>query len=204
MKKNDEKLYRIWDERWRDSEKAENITVLGRLMFRAKKQALVKATSGLQIKTAIEVGCGLGHTLQFYSDSGYRCIGIDVSPNAIAVCRKKGLPAVLRNVEDINEQYDLVSSDGMLEHFLDFQPYAMHLMRISRCYVLLIQPNHDSFWGKTLSYLAELLRGNENVFEYNYRIMDFINVFKEHGFIVVNNLPIFFNVFRLVLFQKEE
>ncbi len=37
-----------------------------------------------------------------------------------------------------------------------------------------IQPNHDSFWGKTLAYLAELLRGRENVFEYNYRIKDFV------------------------------
>jgi len=204
MKKHDEKLYPVWDKRWQDSDKAENITALGRLMFRAKKRALAKATSGLSIKTVIEVGCGLGHTLRFYSDSGYQCIGIDVSPNAITVCRNKDLPAVLRKVEDVNEQYDLVSCDGMLEHFLNFEPYAKHLMRISRGYVLLIQPNHDSFWGKTFVYLAELLRGNENVFEYNYRIMDFISVFQSHAFNVVKNLSIFFNVFRLVLFQKEE
>ena len=68
--------------------------------------------------------------------------------------------------------------------------------------MLLIQPNHDSFRGKTLAYLAELIRGDENVFEYNYRIKDFIDVFHRNGFQIVNNYPVFFNVFRLLLFRK--
>ena len=108
----------------------------------------------------------------------------------------------LRKMEDVKEQYDLVSSDGMLEHFLNFEPYAQHLMRISRRYVLLIQPNHDSFCGKTLAYLSELLRGDANVFEYNYRIRDFISVFSRYGFEIAKNSPIFFDVFRLLLFRK--
>jgi len=103
----------------------------------------------------------------------------------------------------VSEQYDLVSSDGMLEHFLNFEPYARHLMRISRRYVLLIQPNHDSFRGKTAAYLAELLRRDENIFEYNYRIKDFISVFSQHGFKVIGNYPIFSDVFKLLLFEKE-
>ena len=200
--KHNKELYRVWDKRWQGSEKTENISALGRLMFRAKKRALAETISHLEIETVIEAGCGLGHTLKFYSDSRFHCIGIDVSPNAIKVCQNKGLPAIMRKVEDVNEQYDLVSSDGMLEHFLNFEPYATHLMRISRRYVLLIQPNHDSFCGKTVAYLAELLRGDSNVFEYNYRIKDFISVFSKHGFEMLKSRPICFDIFRLLLFQK--
>ena len=118
------------------------------------------------------------------------------------MCRNKGLNVTQRKLEDITEKYDLVSSDGMLEHFLNFEPYAQQLMNISKDYVLLIQPNHDSFWGKTLAYLAELLRDRENVFEYNYRIKDFITVFQNNGFMITGNYPIFCDVFRLLLFKK--
>jgi hypothetical protein len=85
---------------------------------------------------------------------------------------------------------------------LNFEPYARLLMNISNNYVLLIQPNHDSFCWKTLAYLAELIRGRENVFEYNYRIKDFINVFQNNGFEITKNYPIFRDVFRLLLFKK--
>lgn len=90
----------------------------------------------------------------------------------------------------------------MLEHFINFEPYARHMMRISRKYVLLIQPNHDSFWGKTLVYLSEILRRNDNIYEYNYRIMDFIGVFNRNGFSLEQNRPVFLDVFRLLLFKK--
>ena len=200
--KLEEDLYKVWDKRWQGSEKTERLTLLGRVMFKEKKRVLAKTISSLNVKKVIEVGCGLGHTLEFYYKAGFDCIGIDVSPNAITVCKNKGLTAILQKVEDVNEQYDLVSCDGMLEHFLNFEPYARHLMRISKDYVLLIQPNHGSFCGKTLVYLAELLRRDENVFEYNYRIKDFITVFSRYEFNIIQNQPIFFDVFRLLLFKK--
>ena len=203
VNKNDEELYHISDQRWQGSEESERITFLGKLMTKAKKKVLAKTISDLEINAVIEVGCGLGHTLKVFHDGGYDCIGIDVSQNAIKACRSKGLHVILQKLQDVSEQYDLVSSDGMLEHFLNFEPYARHLMRISRRYVLLIQPNHDSFCGKTLAYLSELLRSDENVYEYNCRIKDFISVFSRYDFKIVKNSPIFFNVFRLLLFERE-
>jgi len=201
--KLDEDLYDVWDKRWRDDNPFLLQTAIGLMMFRAKEKALARTVSGLDIQKVIEVGCGLGHTLSFYQKAGFDCIGIDTSSNAIAVCNKKGLSAVLQRVEDVNKQYDLVSSDGMLEHFLNFEPYARHMMRISSRFVLLIQPNHGSFCGKTLVYFAELFRKDKNVFEYNYRIEDFISVFSKYGFRIIQNRPIFFDVFRLLLFKKE-
>ncbi len=197
-------LYEIWDRRWRGSEKEERLTRLGRLMFKAKEKALTGLLPRIPAGSLIEVGCGLGHIMMIYRKAGRPCIGIDVSPAAITVCRNKGLEVTLRAVEEVDETYDLVSSDGMLEHFLNFEPMAQHLMRISRRHVLLIQPNHGSFWGKTLPYLSELIRGDENVLEYNYRIEDFIDTFERGGFRIVENIPVFADVFRVLLFAREK
>ncbi|MCP5006942.1 MAG: class I SAM-dependent methyltransferase [Planctomycetes bacterium] len=202
MKNTSRVLYDTWDKRWEGSEEVERLTFLGRMMFKAKERVLTKAIKGLSIDTVMEIGCGLGHTMEVYKKNGLDCVGIDVSSHAVSVCVNKGLNVTEQKLEDVTGQYTLVSSDGMLEHFLHFEPYARMLMRISSNYVLLIQPNHGSFWGKTLAYLAELVRGDVNVFEYNYRIKDFTDVFKSNGFEVVDNYPIFFNVFRLLLFKK--
>ena len=132
MKTNSESLYQAWDRRWEGSEESERITFVGRLMFNAKRKVIAKAVQDLQIKTIMEVGCGLGHTMEVFTEHGFCCKGIDVSSHAVSVCQQKGLNATLQKVEDVTEQYDLVSSDGMLEHFLHFEPYAHQLMRISR------------------------------------------------------------------------
>ncbi|MEO5332990.1 MAG: methyltransferase domain-containing protein [Magnetococcus sp. YQC-5] len=197
-------LYQIWEQRWQGSERRERLTPLGQLMFKAKEKALLSLLDAIPPGTVIEVGCGLGHILALYHRAGRVCVGIDVSPTAIAVCQQKGLPVELRPVEEETSLYDLVSSDGMLEHFLNFEPMACHLMRISRRHVLIIQPNHGSFMGKTLPYLAELLRGDEIVFEYNYRIRDFIEVFQDHGFLLQESRPVFADVFRILLFARQE
>lgn len=203
MKTISETLYETWDKRWEGSEEEERLTCMGRMMFKAKEKVLASVIKDISLGKIIEVGCGLGHTMEVYKKSGLNCVGIDISSHAVSVCRNKGLNVSQRRLEDISEKYDLVSSDGMLEHFLNFEPYAQQLMNISNNYVLLIQPNHDSFLGKTLAYLAELVRGRENVFEYNYRIKDFITVFQNNGFEIIKNYPIFCDVFRLLLFKKE-
>lgn len=202
MNTRSEALYKTWDKRWEGSEEEERLTFIGKMMFKTKEKVLTSAIKDIHIEKAIEVGCGLGHTMDVYKKNGVNCVGIDVSPHAVTVCRNKGLNVTQKRLEDISETYDLVSSDGMLEHFLNFEPYAQQLMTISNKYVLLIQPNHESFCGKTLAYLSELLRGGENIFEYNYRIKDFITVFQNNGFIIRKNNPIFYDVFRLLLFRK--
>ncbi len=219
----DETLLSTWDKRWEGSDISERLTFLGRMMFKAKEKAILKVLGTISFKTVIEVGCGLGYTMLVYKNAGYDCIGIDASKQAVEACRRKELNCrqitlseLSDNLEkedvessiysnfDISKKYDLVSSDGMLEHFLNFEPYAVQMMNISRKYVLLIQPNHDSFAGKTLAYLSELIKKDENVFEYNYRVADFISIFKKHRFNIVNNQPIFGDVFRLLLFQAAD
>lgn len=198
-----EKLAASWDTQWQQSAQSDKFTPLGKRMFVAKRAAIKNILRNLPIVTAVEVGCGSGHTLAVLQEMGYDCVGIDASPHAVSICERKGLRAMHRKLEDVEGAFDLVSSDGMLEHFLNFEPYARHMMRISNRYVLLIQPNHASLIGKTLAFLSEVLCGGKNMYEYNYRMEDFIDVFNRAGFKAVANAPVFHDVFRCLLFTRD-
>ena len=132
---------------------------------------------------------------------GIESLGIDTSSTAIQVCQDKGLNAVRKRLEETEGKYDFVFSDGLLEHFLNFEPCAENLMRLSSRYVCIIQTDHDSFLGKTSIYIAELLRGSKNILEYNYRIRDFIDIFENHGFKLIQEKKIFAGIFKLLLFK---
>lgn len=201
----DEKLYGIWDEHWSEEQK---LTIVGRIFVPIRMRALKEAIHFLQqekkITTALDTGCGWGHLLKLFHAAGLEYMGIDVSPHSVAACQRKGLNAKLCKVEDEVNQYDLVASEGMLEHFLDFEPFAKHLMRISKRYVLIMQPNHDTFLGRLLFSVTYLIRGDRIVWEYNYRMRDFIDCFARHGFTVIKNQPLILDTSRLLLFEREK
>jgi len=196
------RLYSEWEEHWKGSDKLANLTLVGHLIFRAKKKALADLVARLPVRRVLEAGCGLGRILQVYHEMGLDARGVDLSPHAVAACKNKNLEAEVGAIEEEQGSYDLVSSDGMLEHFLNFEAVARHLMRVSRRYVLLIQPNHGSFCGKTLSYLTDLIRSDKRVFEYNYRIQDFVEVFNLNGFVLQQSKPILGDTFRILLFER--
>ncbi|MBF0399059.1 MAG: methyltransferase domain-containing protein [Desulfobacterales bacterium] len=178
------------------------MTLPGRILTKARLKALKKIILSLSIQNAIDVGCGLGHLLQIFKDADIHYLGIDVSQKAVMTCKEKGLNAKIGKLEEEKSSYDLVASEGMLEHFLNFEPYVKDLIRISSLYILLMQPNHDSFMGRTLVYLARTVRGDKIVFEYNYRMKDYIEIFEKNGCVCIKNEPVFFDTSRLLLFKK--
>jgi len=197
------KLQEAWNSRWESSHFGRHSTFLSRQMMKTKKKALRKILENIDAKTVVDVGCGIGRTLEVFRDAGLDYLGIDASSEAISICRKKQLCVLHKDLDEVEETYDLVFSDGMLEHFLNFEPYAKKMMQISKKYVLLIQPNHGSIVGKTLVYFSELLRGRINVYEYNYRIQDFIETFEANDFSINQNRSIFLDVYRILLFKRK-
>jgi SAM-dependent methyltransferase len=190
-----------WNKKWNSAN--QGLTWVGRLMLRSKQKALREILGKLKISTAIDVGCGLGYMLSTFNDLNINAVGIDTSSAAVKFCQRKNLRAEKKSLEEVDDKYDLVFSDGLLEHFLNFEPLAKKMTEISNKYVLIIQTDHASFWGKTSIYFAELLRGSKNVLEYNYRIEDFVSVFKKHNFDLISNKKIFGGIFRHLLFRKD-
>ncbi len=201
MTKVSNQLYDKWEQSWKNN-KEHNLTWVGKMMLKSKQKALKEVLNNIKPVNAVDVGCGLGYTLSVFKEAGIRAIGIDASSTAVEICQKGGLNAVQKKLEETDGQYDFVFSDGMLEHFLNFEPCAENLMKLSSCYVCVIQTDHGSFLGKTSIYIAELLRGSKNILEYNYRIRNFIDVFENHGFSLISEKKIFGGVFKILLFKK--
>jgi len=203
-----QKLYQKWENVWSKLKEKETKngkeTLVAKIITKDKIKILRKILTEINPKSAIEIGCGLGFTFSVFKELGIDALCIDVSKTAVKICRQKNLNSVEQKLEDTTEKYDLVFSDGVLEHFLNFEPYAQKMTEISRKYIIIIQNDHCNFLGKTLTYLTEIFRASKNVMEYNYTIDDFIDIFKKYDYELVTTKNIFYGTFKLILFKKYE
>ena len=131
----DEQLYQQWDKHWVEDEK---MTFVGKILCPIRIDKMKKAIEQLEITTALDAGCGVGHLLQVFSDLGIKdYIGLDVSARAAKICQHKGLNVKMGRLENEEKKYDLVAAEGMLEHFINFEPFVQHMARVSNRYILL-------------------------------------------------------------------
>lgn len=89
----------------------------------------------------LEVGCGKGNELLECAKRGLRCVGIDFSEKALHLLRKRVeekhlsitlLRADTRALPFVDNSFDLVFSQGVLEHFRDPQIVLQEQFRVLR------------------------------------------------------------------------
>lgn len=97
-------------------------------------QRKVLASLGdLRGKQILDIACGTGDALAYFSSQGAEVVGIDISEKAAEVCRQR-LPdadihvGVAEKLPFESGRFDHVTCFGSLEHFLD-QPGALAEMR---------------------------------------------------------------------------
>lgn len=129
-------------------------------------------------------------------------IGLDIAPTAVANCRAKGFRAFHEDFLTHSGVYDLVLSDGLIEHFEDFRPYVAGLCRLSGRYVMIIQTNHASFVTQILLFLERVIKPGINVPEYPHHVSAFIDDFSSHSFPLVGQRSILCGVSKILLFEK--
>lgn len=158
----------------------------------------------------IDVGCGTGLTLNFFRNNGYNySIGIDNSKNALNICKKLfdfiiGKDIFWMYADDMkfpNSYFDLVFSEGLLEHFINSSRIIREHCRISRKYVLIFQPNHNSFFGLIKRIIERFGKASWER-EYFYAKEDYINLFLKYNFKLINNGGINFNELMWLLFKR--
>ncbi len=70
----------------------------------------------------LEVGCGNGNLMNEARRRGVEAIGITISPEQVALCRRRGLDVRLLNYCDLDElwehRFDAVVANGPIEHFV--------------------------------------------------------------------------------------
>src|SRR5439155_25861317 len=85
----------------------------------------------------LDVGCGTGANLQVLQGYGH-AIGVDISEQAIAFCRARGIPenqAFLASADELpfpNSKFDLAVSFDVICNFADDAPAFREIARVLR------------------------------------------------------------------------
>jgi SAM-dependent methyltransferase len=126
-------------------------------------------------KTVLDLGCGTGENLTPLLERGARVIGIDISPDLIALAeqrlRNSGLKATLRADSAYDTGLDSESVDVILcvalVHHLDIRRVRDEMLRIlaNGGVVILKEPIRFS---RTYGFLRSMLPAHENISEFEH------------------------------------
>jgi ubiquinone/menaquinone biosynthesis C-methylase UbiE len=89
--------------------------------FKGRRKIVLSAMKGIEARNILDVGCGTGGNLTLFN--GF-VVGLDISPQALELARKRNPDAVLcrgeaENLPFKDESFDLVLALDLLEHLPD-------------------------------------------------------------------------------------
>jgi cyclopropane-fatty-acyl-phospholipid synthase len=92
----------------------------------------------------IEIGCGNGNLLAAAAERGAEASGITISPEQVALCRRRGLDVHLVDYRDLDGdwlgRFDAVIANGPVEHFV--QPHQAAAGQADRIYCRMFELFH--------------------------------------------------------------
>ncbi|MFA5089602.1 MAG: class I SAM-dependent methyltransferase [Candidatus Omnitrophota bacterium] len=225
----EDSAHRQWDKYWRDGVESEAeksrrspFSLMPLIKFAEKimkygRYCLIRSTLRRYMphicnKPVLDIGCGLGRTVSFFRRIGLKnTIGIDWSMEGLKVCQAQGLKINkdvfqmdCRQTSFDNGYFNLVFSEGILEHYEDFSVLVREMARISNEYVYILQPDHFSLCGKLRVFvLRNMLKGaNESFPELSYKMEDFIDCFDKAGYKLILRKSTFLRNYTVLLFKK--
>lgn len=198
MKKYDRKQY---EEYWKKTHK-EGVEDLCCVCFpdkpryfnlffdRMQKRILRKYVRGGDIcnATLLDVGCGRGRWLQFFSEYGARTVGVDLSEDAVESCRNKNMNAYVGSIAKMDmfadDQFDYVTSITVLLHL----PYDIKEEAVKEIGRVVKKG------GKIL--LLENTWDDPSPHVFSYKVEDWADLFEKYGMRMVHCSAHYFNFCR--------
>lgn len=141
-------------------------------------------------KKVLDVACGTGEWLAFFKQRGAKISGIDISEVAVDICKKRFSTdrffcAPAENLPFNEDEFDLITCMGSLEHFLDKPTALSEMRRVAKknARLVILVPN-AGFLTRRLG----LYRGTEQVVakEDVYSLDAWNQLFTDAGLRVVN------------------
>ncbi len=130
--------------------------ILNKIGYKKKLISIVERYANNN-KTILEVGCGSGITSVYLSSLGYKAVGVDSDPDQIKLARwiaKKKKCRALFKIDDIRtlkhtkNHFDVIFSNGVMEHFSDAEIVAMVNLHLSTAKYVIISVPSDYFTKK--------------------------------------------------------
>ena len=129
----------IWDKFWKHGDVG--VTPTRKNLFKVFNN--IKLPDNAKI---LDVGVGSGTLAKFWKEQGYDVVGLDISDKSLTIASSKGIYCVKGDVTKglpfCDNTFDLVYSDGLLEHFIDPEPILKEIFRVSKKYVFTIVPRN--------------------------------------------------------------
>jgi len=187
----------IWSKYW-----AGKKLWFGLLKFTPTYTGIVKLFKPINLPKGakiLDAGCGTGKLALFWLNEGYDILGVDISDFSLAITNKKGIKTmkadILVGLPFKNNSFDLVYSDGLLEHFVDPEPILAELFRVSRKYVLTFVPR-ISLLKTIIDFIVPPPK------EYKKRDSEWIELHRKFRLINIKSEKILYTVCILCVIQK--
>jgi len=102
-----------------------------------------------------------------------------------------------------DEQFDIVFSEGLWEHFTDPRPHMAEAARLAKKYIIVIQPNHFSFFGQLMHIGWRLFsRAKGGVQEYSFPLFYFTDFLRLYGFKLIATKSTILHEQTVMVFKK--
>jgi 2-polyprenyl-3-methyl-5-hydroxy-6-metoxy-1,4-benzoquinol methylase len=131
--------------------------------IRRYQELLEKFEGYRKLNRMLDIGCGDGYFLETAKEKGWHVSGTEFTPEAVAICRKKGIGMHQGAIQHFNpeEKFDVITSFEVLEHIRDGNEHMQkiaHLLRPGGLFYF-TTPNFNSLSRR-------MLGGKWNVIEY--------------------------------------
>ena len=173
-----------WDDYWKNYK----VSKAERWMIEERDNILNKYLDKLNAsnKKVLEVGCGYGSNIQLLKEKrkDVECSVLDNSEIAIEKIKERIPNAYLGDCRETpfeDDQFDLVYSAGLMEHFKDENPFLDEMKRITSKdgFLITFVPAKYSLWQiYQLLHLGNWKHGYEKA----YVLTDLENLFTSNGF----------------------
>jgi len=129
--------------------------------------------------TVLDLGCGDGLLLERLRERGIVGTGLDVSDEAVRICREKGFTADVQALSDplpyADASFDTVVLLDVLEHVYDPTSLLREASRVARERVIVSVPNFSSLPARLQALLGRVPENNRpnkgHVYWFNYPVL---------------------------------
>lgn len=210
---SDVDVKKLWEQHWKDTKSVEDVaSPIGKQLRKQRLKITLKMFKPLDKNmSVIDMGCGGGRTLQIIRMAGFKnSIGIDYSSEALSRCEKIGYKinedvflVDAKNTHYPDQHFDLTFSEGLWEHFTNPEPFMDEQIRITKTYLMIIQPDHYSFFGFLLKTAWDMFASKKGgVKEYSFKLSYFEKYLKDKGFKLISKKATCLNEQAVMLFRR--
>jgi SAM-dependent methyltransferase len=197
---------RLWDEQT-------DVSALGKIIFRIDRKRIfsfLKYTDINKNSRIVDVGCGTGSTLRIFRKLGYKnSIGIDVAESSMNLCKRNKFKRnkdvfkidVTSAPRKMKKKFDIVFTEGSIEHYENIQPMVNSICDLSKKYVLTTMPDLNAFYWQIAPFFYRIMR-RKRVDDYNHDEWEYENSFKKAGFKLVKKRKFLLRSGWIMLFER--